>query len=177
VKNGLITATIPLDGYTSPVLFSDGALIFSISLPANAVADREVSRLFAGHGLVYSFLPGREFRWPIYRREWQSSSFHFFAEFVGILLHTVARKAITTARLPIQLDLPPNIIVERQKSLVFEFEKFTIQTNPQDKNIFHCFIFLSQDEGTPATKKPRRLVMNRRGSRKGVSRCAKRGSR
>jgi hypothetical protein len=37
VKNGLLHAIIPLDGYARPVLFDDGALIDLIVLPANAV--------------------------------------------------------------------------------------------------------------------------------------------
>jgi hypothetical protein len=37
VKNGLLDAIIPLDGYARPVLFDDGALIDLIVLPANAV--------------------------------------------------------------------------------------------------------------------------------------------
>jgi hypothetical protein len=41
MQNGLIAAIIPFDGYASPILFSDGALIGLIVLPANAVADFE----------------------------------------------------------------------------------------------------------------------------------------
>jgi hypothetical protein len=49
VMNGLLTAVIPFDGYARPILFSDGALIGSIVLPANTVADVKLSGLFAGH--------------------------------------------------------------------------------------------------------------------------------
>jgi hypothetical protein len=49
VVNGLLTAVIPFDGYARPILFSDGALIGSIVLPAYAVADVKLSGLFAGH--------------------------------------------------------------------------------------------------------------------------------
>jgi hypothetical protein len=49
VVNGLLTAIIPFDGYARPILFSDGALIGSIVLPANTVADVKLSGLFAGH--------------------------------------------------------------------------------------------------------------------------------
>jgi hypothetical protein len=49
MQNLLLAATIPLDGYAWPILFNDGALIGLIVLPANAVADVEKSRLFAGH--------------------------------------------------------------------------------------------------------------------------------
>ena len=41
--------TIPFDRYTRPILFSDGALIGLIVLPASAVADIEKSGLVAGH--------------------------------------------------------------------------------------------------------------------------------
>ena len=37
MKNGLLDAIIPLDGYARPVLFDDGALIDLIVLPGNAV--------------------------------------------------------------------------------------------------------------------------------------------
>ncbi len=49
VLNCLLTAVIPFDGYARPILFSDGALIGSIVLPANTVADVKLSGLFAGH--------------------------------------------------------------------------------------------------------------------------------
>jgi hypothetical protein len=49
VKNGLLAAIIPFDGYARPILFSDGALIIFISIPANAVANTKVSGLVAGH--------------------------------------------------------------------------------------------------------------------------------
>jgi hypothetical protein len=49
VKNGLLAAIIPFDCYARPILFSDGALIISISVPANAVADVKLSGLVAGH--------------------------------------------------------------------------------------------------------------------------------
>jgi hypothetical protein len=49
VVNGLLTAVIPFDGYARPILFSDGALIGSIVLPANTGADVKLSGLFAGH--------------------------------------------------------------------------------------------------------------------------------
>jgi hypothetical protein len=56
VKNGLLAANIPFEGYARPILFSDGALIGLIVLPANAVADVEKSRLVAGHlsNTIYS---------------------------------------------------------------------------------------------------------------------------
>jgi hypothetical protein len=43
VKNGLLAPIIPFDGYARPILFSDGALIGLIVLPANTVANREES--------------------------------------------------------------------------------------------------------------------------------------
>jgi hypothetical protein len=43
VVNGLLTAIVPFDGYARPIRFSDGALIGSIVLPANAVADVKLS--------------------------------------------------------------------------------------------------------------------------------------
>jgi hypothetical protein len=49
VVNGLLTAVIPFDGYARPIRFSDGALVGSIVLPANTVADVKLSGLFAGH--------------------------------------------------------------------------------------------------------------------------------
>ena len=49
VENCLLAAIVPFDGYASPILFSDGALIGLIVLPANAVADIEKSGLVAGH--------------------------------------------------------------------------------------------------------------------------------
>ena len=41
VKNCLLAAIVPFDGYASPILFSDGALIGLIVVPANTVADVE----------------------------------------------------------------------------------------------------------------------------------------
>ena len=49
MKNGLLAATIPFDGYARPILFNDGALIGWIVLPANAVEWLEKSGLVAGH--------------------------------------------------------------------------------------------------------------------------------
>jgi hypothetical protein len=49
MKNGLLAAIIPFDGYARPILFSDGAPIILISIPANAVADFEGSGLIASH--------------------------------------------------------------------------------------------------------------------------------
>ena len=49
MQNLLLAATIPFDGYARPILFSDGALIGLIVLPANALADIEKSGLVAGH--------------------------------------------------------------------------------------------------------------------------------
>jgi hypothetical protein len=49
VKNGLLAAIVPFDGYARPVRFNDGALIVPIVMPANAVADVELSGLVAGH--------------------------------------------------------------------------------------------------------------------------------
>jgi len=49
VVNGLLTTVIPFDGYGRPIRFSDGALVGSIVLPANTVADVKLSGLFAGH--------------------------------------------------------------------------------------------------------------------------------
>src|SRR5260221_2167731 len=49
VKNVLLAATIPFDGYARPILFNDGALIGWIVLPANAVERLEESGLVAGH--------------------------------------------------------------------------------------------------------------------------------
>jgi hypothetical protein len=62
VKNGLLAAIIPFDGYASPILFSDGALIIIISIPPNAVADLNLSGLVTGHKARptiprYFFLP------------------------------------------------------------------------------------------------------------------------
>jgi hypothetical protein len=54
VKNGLLAATIPFDGYARPILFNDGALIGWIVLPANAVEWLEKSGLVAGHFIEQS---------------------------------------------------------------------------------------------------------------------------
>ncbi len=48
-SDAALAATIPFDGYARPILFSDGALIGLIVLPANAVERLEKSRLVAGH--------------------------------------------------------------------------------------------------------------------------------
>jgi hypothetical protein len=48
VRQSVLTL-IPFDGFARPILFSDGALIGSIVLPANTVADVKLSGLFAGH--------------------------------------------------------------------------------------------------------------------------------
>jgi hypothetical protein len=55
---------------------------------------------------------------PIYRRESQSSPVHFFAEFVGVLLHAFANKPVSTAQLHIQMDLMSDIFIERQQALI-----------------------------------------------------------
>ena len=53
VQNGLLTTTtVPLDRYTGPIRFGDGALVGIVLLPADFVADFEVSGLFAGHFLA-----------------------------------------------------------------------------------------------------------------------------
>ena len=41
VKNCLLAEIVPFDGYASPIIFSDGALIGLIVVPANTVADVE----------------------------------------------------------------------------------------------------------------------------------------
>jgi hypothetical protein len=43
VKNDLLAAIIPFDGYASPIRFSDGALIVFICMPTDTVADAECS--------------------------------------------------------------------------------------------------------------------------------------
>jgi hypothetical protein len=48
-KQGFLAVILPFDGYARPILFSDGALIIDISIPANAVADCESSGLVTGH--------------------------------------------------------------------------------------------------------------------------------
>jgi hypothetical protein len=55
---------------------------------------------------------------PVYRRESQSSSIHFFAQLVGVLLHAFPNKPVSTAQLRIQVDLPPDVFIERQKALI-----------------------------------------------------------
>ena len=49
VKNGLLAAIIPFDGDASPIRFSDCARVILIVVPANTVADFELSGLVAGH--------------------------------------------------------------------------------------------------------------------------------
>jgi hypothetical protein len=49
VKNVLLAAIIPFDGYARPILFSDGAKIGCHGSPTNAVAYFEKSGLVAGH--------------------------------------------------------------------------------------------------------------------------------
>jgi hypothetical protein len=55
---------------------------------------------------------------PIYRRKSQLSPVHFFAEFVGVLLHAITNKPMSTAQLHIQMDLLSDIFIERQKALI-----------------------------------------------------------
>jgi hypothetical protein len=61
VVNGLLTAVIPFDGYARPIRFSDGALVGSIVLPANTVADFEGSGFVAGHLIGCPQTPHGEF--------------------------------------------------------------------------------------------------------------------
>ena len=49
VQDGLFAAIIPSDGDTRPTRFRDGALVGSVFLPENAVADFEFSGFFACH--------------------------------------------------------------------------------------------------------------------------------
>jgi hypothetical protein len=49
MKNGLLAAIVPFDGYASPIRFRHGATVGLIVSPANSVADFECSRLVAGH--------------------------------------------------------------------------------------------------------------------------------
>ena len=49
MKNGLLTAIVPFDGYACPIRFSDGATVGLIVSPANEVADLERSGFGAGH--------------------------------------------------------------------------------------------------------------------------------
>jgi hypothetical protein len=49
MKDGLLTAIVPFDGYASPILFNNGAKISCRRPSANAVADCQQSGLFAGH--------------------------------------------------------------------------------------------------------------------------------
>jgi hypothetical protein len=60
----------------------------------------------------------RSFVIPVYRRESQSSSIHFFAQFVGVLPHAFTNKPMSTAELHIQMDLPSDIFIERQQALI-----------------------------------------------------------
>ena len=57
VKNGLLAAIIPFDGYARPILFSYDALIILIVLPANAVADLKLSGMVAGHLVTMASRP------------------------------------------------------------------------------------------------------------------------
>jgi hypothetical protein len=43
VKNGLLAAIIPFDGYARPVLFRDGATVGFVVLPTYPVTDAEFS--------------------------------------------------------------------------------------------------------------------------------------
>ena len=54
MKNGLLAAIIPFDRHSSPIRFTDGALIIAIAIPANAVPDFEFSGFVARHGFVRS---------------------------------------------------------------------------------------------------------------------------
>jgi hypothetical protein len=49
VQDGLFAAIIPSDGDTRPTRFRDGALVGSVFLPENAVADFKFSGFFACH--------------------------------------------------------------------------------------------------------------------------------
>ena len=49
MQNSLLAAIIPFNGYASPIRFGDCALIASVVLPTNTVADAECSGLVAGH--------------------------------------------------------------------------------------------------------------------------------
>jgi hypothetical protein len=69
---------------------------------------------------------------PIDRRKSQSSPIHFFAQLVGVLLHAFANKLVSTAQLRIQMDLPSDIFIERQKTLVLGLRK--IHVTPRHKS-------------------------------------------
>jgi hypothetical protein len=55
---------------------------------------------------------------PINRRKSQPPPVHFVAQFVGVLFHAFTDKPVSTARLHIEMDLPSDIFVERQKALI-----------------------------------------------------------
>jgi hypothetical protein len=74
----------------------------------------------------------RSWSFPIYRCEPQSSPIHFFAQFVGVLLHALANEPVSTAQLRIQMDLPPDIFIERQKALILGLGE--IHFTPRNKN-------------------------------------------
>jgi len=48
----------------------------------------------------------------------QSPAIHFFAKSLCIFFHPFTGKSILTARLDIQFDLPPNVLVELQKTVI-----------------------------------------------------------
>src|SRR5260370_148777 len=77
VKNGLLAATIPFDGYARPILFNDGALIGLIVLPANAVERLEKSGLVAGHLADFRVTTRstRFISWWAVKLSWPSSHF------------------------------------------------------------------------------------------------------
>ncbi len=56
---------------------------------------------------------------PVYWRKPQSPPVHFFAEFVGILLHRLADQTITPASLYVGYDLLPNAFIIKDETLVF----------------------------------------------------------
>jgi hypothetical protein len=55
---------------------------------------------------------------PNNRCKAQPPSIDLFAQFVGVLFHSLTGKPVTTARSHIEIDLPSNIFVERQQAVI-----------------------------------------------------------
>ena len=79
---------------------------------------------------------------PLNRLEPQSPSLHFFAKFFSILFDAVTGKSVSTARLFIEFDLPPNAVVERQKTICLRLRKIHHVISPPNEKLIKLANFV-----------------------------------
>jgi hypothetical protein len=76
---------------------------------------------------------------PIDRGDCQTPSVNFLTKLVGILPDAFAGKSIPTAALPVDFDLPPNVLIENQQTFVFRLGKIHRSRPDTMTDIFNYF--------------------------------------